>query len=67
MFVGPVYWDSFFLPSLWGMQRGVVYIWIEWLRAQERRRPDWGGRKGEEGDGEPGGWAGLCVWWGEVM
>lgn len=63
MLVGPVYW-VFFFPILVG---GVVYIWIEWLRAQERRRPDWGGRKGEEGDGEPGGWAGLCVWWGEVM
>ena len=65
MLVGPVYWD-FFFPILVG---GVVYIWIKWLRVQERGV----GRIGVIGKGKrvtsvsPVDGPGLCVWWGEVM
>lgn len=57
MLVGPVYWD-FFFPILVG---GVVYIWIKWLRVQERGV----GGIGVVGKGERVT-SDLCVWWGEV-
>lgn len=69
MFVGPVYWDSFFSYPCGGCRGGVVYIWIEWLRARERG----GGGIGVVGRGErvmlvsSVDGLGPCVWWGEVM